>query len=315
METGVFGFAVPYGVLHAVGVLPRDVTLQPAPTGTPADSCIEPFIEPFMDPFAAAVLRNLAAGAFADMRTLVFLRESPGAVHACHYAGELRRRGVLRSGPVPFLLNLVPASDPAAHRFNLTELTRLNQVVPPGEIAAPYAGFKTLLRLQADARISGAEAFRLRADIAGGHPIRVAPAAADDRPRLALLGAPLGNDTLHRALDRTGALVFDQQAADQCRAARGRGLDQALAAQAANPFSARQPRPLYLAALRDSLTALKIDRAVWQVDPHDDLWGWLAPGVRTLCRDLGIAFTDLGFLPRWPAPQDLAGRSLAGGAV
>ncbi|MBV7407389.1 hypothetical protein [Maritimibacter sp. DP1N21-5] len=303
MRTGVLGFGVPYGVLASVGLEPVDVTLRQARAGTAADR----YIECFMDPFAVSVLRGLAAGDFDDLGALIFLRESPGAMIACQYAFELARRGVIpKSAPVPVMLNILPADHPAADRFNRAELARLVEVltalgwVPDEGVKAPSERFDALLAAQAEGVVSGADAFDIRA----GRRDEPRPHRAQG-PRLALLGAPFGNSVLHAALDRIGHLVLDQQALDQACAARGRGLDAALTAQAANPFAARQPKPLYLPGIAAALTEHRIDRVVWQVDPHDDLWGWLMPQVRDLCAGQGVGFADLGFLPRWPTPGDI----------
>lgn len=304
MRTGVFGFGVPYGVLAAIGLQPVDVTLRWSAPGTAADR----YIEPFMDPFAASVLRGMAAGDFDDLGAIVFLRESPGAMIACQYAVEMRKRGVMpKDAPVPIMLNILPADHPAANTFNRSELARLSEAL---ELLGWAAGhdvdsasddFDALLTAQADGAISGADAFDRRA----GLKDTASPYHAHGA-RIALLGAPLGNSALHVALDRIGALVLDQQALDQAAAARGRGLDVALRAQAANPFAARQPKPLYLPALSSALKEHHIDRVIWQVDPSDDLWGWLMPGLRDLCAQNAVEFTDLGTLPRWPTTNDIS---------
>lgn len=308
MEVGVFGFGVPFGMFHALGVAPRDLTLLNAPEGSPVDC----FIEAFMDPFATAVLRSLSTGTLDDLDLLVFLRESPGAVHAFHYACEFRSRGFLpTSAPDLHLLNIIPSNEPAVARFNQAEAARLvdKLITTSGSVEVSGDGwadrFEAVYRLQSEGRIAGETAFQERLEISrgGGNEVQACPPAKG--PRLALLGAPLGNAALHKRLDQMGALVFDQQAADQRLAARGVGLDLALAAQATNPFGARQPRPLYLRALEETLTAHSVDVVFWQVDTHDDLWGWLTPQLRKLCRDHGMGFTDLGFLPRWPTNSDL----------
>jgi len=322
LQIGVFGFGVPFGVLSALGIPVKDVTLFPASAGTAVDR----YLEDFMDPFSVAVLRNLSVGAFNDLSKLVFLRESPGAVHAFHYACELKSRGLLSPGaPSLFLLNLIPSEEPAALRFNKSELARLEDAVG-GEVWTTqepmpdkFKEFEKLFRMQTEGRIAGVEAFAARLQISrgGAFPIGTQQTfATDPRPRLALLGAPLGNATLHGLLGKVGALIFDQQAADQLMAARGATLDDALAGQAANPFAARQPKPIYLSGLEEILLTQRIDGVFWQVDTHDDLWGWLTLQVFELCGKLGIDFTDLGLLPRWPTLKELSEVSkIIGGAA
>lgn len=316
MRTGIFGFGAPLGVLAAVGIAPVDVTLRQARAATEADR----YIERFMDPFAASVLRGLAAGEFDDLDALIFLRESPGAMIACQYAFELARRGVISPhAPVPIMLNILPADHPAADRFNRTELSRLVETLTglgwraEDHVESHAGSFDRLLAAQSAGEVSGAEAFEARTGLAAGWTAPARPVEPTG-PRLALLGAPFGNSVLHAALDEHGLLALDQQALDQAYAARGEGLDAALSAQAGNPFAARQPKPLYLPAVRDALKEHRIDRVVWQVDPYDDLWGWMMPQVRDLCVGLGIGFTDLGFLPRWPTEAEVATLRLREGA-
>jgi hypothetical protein len=102
------------------------------------------------------------------------------------------------------------------------------------------------------------------------------PGPARPGPRLALAGAPLGGDGLHRWLDAQGALALDLQGPD---APEG--------------------------DVAELLAAHRIQTLVWQVDPHDDLHGWRAPGLRRACNGLGVRFVDLGFVPTWPTPADL----------
>mgnify|MGYP007100951808 CR=1 FL=1 len=307
MRIGVFGFGVPYGVLAAIGLRPVDITLNSAEPGTPVDR----YLEPFLDPFAKSVLRGMSTGAFDDMAAIIFLRESPGAMIACQYAFELRRRGAMpTTAPAPIMLNILPADHPAADRFNRAELSRLADTLGRlGWVADAAVGtvaekLDALIASQTNGEITGAAAFEARAALSTGEETAISTRARDGE-RIALLGAPLGNPTLHAALDGIGVLALDQQALDQAEAARGNGLDAALAAQAANPFAARQPKPIFGQAIGNTLVTHRIDRVVWQVDPNDDLWGWLMPQVRDLCVSQGVGFTDLGFLPRWPERADL----------
>ncbi|WP_238367435.1 hypothetical protein [Mesobacterium pallidum] len=311
MRIAIFGHGAPIGVLGAIGVTAHDVTLCEAPAGTAADR----YIEPFMDPFATSVLRGMAAGALDEFAAILFLRESPGAMHACLYAHELARRGVMpNAAPNAIMLNILPADDPAAGRFNRAELDRLTRTLTglgwQAGAARPLSPqLDDLLARQSAGQITGAAAFDARARLAAGGVVDVADAPTAG-PRLAILGAPLGNAALHAALDRIGTLALDQQALDQAHAARGVTLDAALSAQAANPFAARQPKAVFVPALAEALKTHQIDRVIWQRDPNDDLWGWLAPQVRDLCAARGIGWTDLGALPRWPTAADIAALTL-----
>ncbi|MGR3455355.1 hypothetical protein [Pseudooceanicola sp.] len=272
MRIAAFGHGLPHGLFAALGLRAEDVTLAPAP----ADPKIAPFLEPFMDPFAASLLHRLAGGALDGCDALIFLRESPGALPAFHYACEFERRGLLPpQAPRLHLLNLIPAATPAAEAYNRTELDRLRATLGPFGPPLPP-------------------------------PSPPAAPAPGPGPRHALLGAPLGNGRLHRLIARAGPLVFDQQAEDAARAAAGTTLSEALAAQAANPFAARQPADAYSPAIAREIASRRIARVVWQVDPHDDLWGWLAPDIRRIAAAAGADVLDLGTLPRWPSDADLA---------
>lgn len=306
MKVAVFGVAPPLGVFASIGLAVEDISLRWAARGTAADR----YLEPFMDPFMASVLRGLAAGDFADFGAIVFLRESPGALHAYLYACELQRRGGLPANtPALILINILNADSPAADRFNRAELDRLTKTLEqlgwrPQPTIAPHRQFADLIAAQAVGAVSGAGAFAARRQISQGATPSSGGAAAMSGPKIALLGAPLGNGALHTALDAVGHLVLDQQALDQEWAARGDDLTHALTAQASNPFAARQPKPVFVDAVAEALRAHAISRVFWQVEPHDDLWGWTAPQLRAVCETRGVRFTNLGFLERWPtAPQ------------
>jgi hypothetical protein len=308
MKIAIFGASAPLGILADRGLWVSDASYDAAAPLTPVDR----FVEPFMDPFARSVLRALAAGDLDPFGAVIFLRESPGAVHAYQYARELTRRGVIGAGaPLMILLNLIPSDSPAARAFNLSELDRVETALrdigwSPNAPRAPEAALHRLMAMQAQGLLSGAEGFARRLSLTRDGVCDLSPAPVDAGPRLALLGAPMGGNGLHAALDRIGTLVFDQQAADQAQAAAT-----TLENYAANPWAPRQPLPLYIAALRTALTDHQVERVFWQVDQNDDLWGWLLPQVRELCADLGVCFTDLGFLPRWPNRPDLQIEGLA----
>lgn len=312
MNIGVFGACAPLGVLAARGIVAHDVSLRRAAPHAPVDR----FVEPFMDPFAWSILRGLGAGALDDFGAIIFLRESPGALHAFHYAKELARRGVIGpNAPEPVLLNLIPSGTERARRFNLSELDRVEAVLrslgwAPTDVSSPEALLRDVLARQGAGQMGGAEAFECRLALTGGNAVPPAlptPRAPKLGARLALLGAPMGGAGLHQKLDQIGALIFDQQAAGQREAARD-----TLEGYAANPWAARQPKPLYLDALRAALTSRRIEHVFWQVDPHDDLWGWLWPQVQGICTALGCKVTNLGFLPRWPTSEQLDAKDFAG---
>lgn len=312
MRIGGFGFGLPHGLFSALGLAVEDTTLVEGV----ACEAIAGFIEPFMDPFAASVLHRLAGGSLNHYSALIFLRESPGAIPAFHYACEFERRGLLPAdSPQLILFNLIPAASDAARQFNDREIARLigeldrigwrpgsRDILAAGEVHA------RLLSAQSDGRVRAADTFELRAAIIGG---RQAPAdelkasQARSGRRTALLGAPLGNSLLHAILEEHSLLALDQQGLDLAWAVQGHDRQSALAAYTTNPFAARQPADLYMDAVEQLLAEHRIERVVWQVDRHDDLWGWLMPDIRALTNKLGVGFVDLGFLPRWPRMNDL----------
>lgn len=287
MEIGVFGHGVPYRTLSDLGIAPVDVTLN-RHADCPA---VASLIEPFMDPFAASFLNGLAGGALDHFDAIVMLRESPGALHAHQYGVEFGRRGMLGDdAPQLRLFNLIASAQPSVQRFNDRSCADLRAALG-GPLPIVIRGkLDGLVRAQAAGEFRGAEAFdqAFDRDGTGGLP----PAG----PRLALLGAPLGDSALHRCLERFGRIVFDQQIAD---------LAAATDDPVANPFGARQSADLYLDAIAEEFSARQVDQVVWQVDPQDDLWGWLRPDVARLAATLGLQFLDLGFLPRWPSDSDL----------
>ncbi len=308
MDIGGFGFGLPHGLFGAMGFQVTDVTLPPSPPHPP----IADFIEPFMDPFCASVLHRLAAGTLNHLAALIFMRESPGAVHAFHYACEFERRGALPAdAPRLILFNLIPVASSAADPFNQSEIARVKAELAQAECApsppkhpAPATALQSLEQAQAGGQISGADAFDLRAAIADSPIIAPAvqpPASSPPKsPRIALLGTPFGNSALHGLLDQIGTLAIDQQALDQTRAAAGDDFQTALAAQSANPYAARQPRDVFADTISETIFSQSIEQVVWQVDTHDDLWGWLAPDVHAASKRAGAGFIDLGHLPRWP---------------
>lgn len=312
MKIGGFGFGIPLTYFESRGLSVEDVTLDIGPAKSPASD----FIEPFMDPFAVSFLHRLANGDLDDFTTILVLRESPGAIFALHYGKELARKGVLsETAPELVVVNLIAATTPAVATFNSNELLRLRKAFGLAENPShfgdtPYQSesLEALMLAQEQARISGADAFEKRRSIAKFHTNKTpqhSQYAPQTERRFALLGGPLGNSKLHELIDENGHFLFDQQGRDQTYSARGDTVEAVFSAIAENPFSARQPRDVFTPALLSDLVRLKISDVVWQVDPHDDLWGWLMPAVRDAVKSAGIKFHNLGFLSRWPNDDDL----------
>jgi hypothetical protein len=304
MKTGAFGFGFPLAYFAARGLEIEDVTLDVAPSSSP----VSDFIEPFMDPFTASFLNRLANGDLDRFNTILIMRESPGAIFALHYGKELARKNMLpETAPELVAVNLIGASTPAVTAYNSKQLLYLCQKLglakgasQPGNFPDHCERLEALKQMQERSDISGAAAFEARQNTAKCNIGETSPQTAPTRQgkrRFALLGAPLGNAHLHELIDKNGALVFDQQGWDQTFSARK--------AMAENPFSARQPRDIFVAAVLSDLVKLNISDVVWQVDPHDDLWGWLMPTTRDAVDNAGMKFHDLGFLPRWPTDKDL----------
>lgn len=266
----IFGHGAPLAAPVLAGLPLEDVTRArhlPAP-----ESRIAPLLEPFLDPFVQSFLFGLEAGALRGAAIVVW-RQGPGALHAYRYAAELRRLGLLPPGPPLILWNRGDAE------FDAVQDDRLAQAlagVPRGATPDRAALLADLALCQSQGRVSGAEAFAARLALRRGRAVMPTPGPARPGPRLALAGAPLGGDGLHRWLDAQGALALDLQGPD------------------APPGD-----------LADLVAAHRIETLVWQVDPHDDLHGWRAPALRRVCATLGIRFVDLGFVPPWPTPADL----------
>lgn len=268
----IFGHDAPLQASVLAGLSRIDVTrLRHEPV---AGSRIAPLLEPFLDPFVRSFLFGLESGALQGAAIVVW-RQGAGALHAFRYAAEFRRLGLLPQDPPLILWNRGDAG------FDASEDARLGLAlagVPRGAQADRTAGLADLALWQTQGRVSGAEAFAARLLGRQGRGAWPTPGTARTGPRLALAGAPLGGDGLHRWLDVQGVLALDLQGPD------------------APP-----------GVTADLLAAHRIDALVWQVDPNDDLHGWRAPGVRRDCAALGIRFVDLGFVPTWPDPADLPG--------
>jgi putative transposase len=95
MRTAIFGHGAPLGVMAALGITAEDISLAAADPCAEADQ----FLEEFIDPFVRSVLRRLVAGQLDIYDQIIFFRDSPGAVHAFHYACEYERRGLLSDPP------------------------------------------------------------------------------------------------------------------------------------------------------------------------------------------------------------------------
>lgn len=278
-DVGVFGHGVPMGHPLLAGLSLRDLTHRHSPE--PGASRIAPLLEPFLDPFVRSFLFALERG-LPIVEAVVIWRQGPGALHAYRYAQELRRLGLLPDGPPLLLWNTARGDDEASRAFDAAQVARLTlalSALPRGIVLDRSGPLAALEQLQAEGRVSGAEAQRRRLVArASGQAVETAPGQVKRGPRLALAGAPLGNSVLHDWLDHRGALVLDLTGPD---APQG--------------------------DLETLLPDRRVEHLVWQVDPHDDLHGWRRHGVARLCEGLGIRFSDLGFLPAWPQPADLPG--------
>ena len=275
----LFGHGVPLSDPVLAGLAVRDVTrLYRAPI---PGSRVAPLLEPFLDPFVRAFLLGLEAGAFQDASLVVIWRQGAGALHAYRYAQELRRLGLVPALPRLHLWNRTGGETEAARAFDATQdaaLAALTAGLPRGPVRDREGPLAVLDARQAAGLISGSLAFahRLKAR-ATGLPAATETAGQTSGPRLALAGAPLGSDRLHRWLDRQGQLVLDLQGPD---------------------VPNRYP-------LERMLERRGVEILVWQVDPHDDLHGWKAPATHALCRRLGIRFVDLGYIPAFASFRDL----------
>ena len=266
----IFGHGAPLEAPVLAGLPLADVTRERHLPG-PA-SRVAPLLEPFLDPFVRSFLFGLESGAHQGAAIVVW-RQGAGALQAYRYACELRRLGLLPPGAPLILWNRGDAG------FDAVQDQRLAQAlaaVPRGPVADRRAPLADLALWQGQGRITGAQAFAARLAMRRGGAFVPAPGPVRQGPRLALAGAPLGGNGLHCWLDGQGVLALDLQGPD---------------APDGDPA--------------DLLAAHRIDTLVWQVDPHDDLHGWRAPGLRRDCARLGIRFVDLGFVPTWPDASDL----------
>ncbi|MFN4099062.1 MAG: hypothetical protein ACK4GT_04730 [Pararhodobacter sp.] len=273
-----FGHGVPLGDPVLAGLCVRDMTLRRYQE--PPGSRVAPMLEPFLDPFVRSFLLRLEAGAFDGAETILIWRQGAGALHAFRYAQEFQRLKLLPDGPPLLLWNRAVSKGAAAEAFDRAQDERLAEALAGlsrGPVIDRTGPLFALEALQAEGRITGAEAFQRRlAARAQGIAVDATPGPSACGPRLALAGAPLGGEGLHRWLDAQGALVLDLQGPD---------------APAGNPGVL--------------LKARQVETLIWQVDPNDDLHGWRKPGMQALCAHLRIRFTDLGFISSWPTLQDL----------
>ena len=282
----LFGHGVPMSDPVLAGLSVRDVTrLFRAPV---PESRVAPLLEPFLDPYVRGFLLGFEAGAFQDAALIVVWRQGTGALHAFRYAQELQRQGLLPATPRLHLWNRTAGDNPAARAFDATEDAALAARVdhlPRGPVVDREGPLAVLDARQAAGLISGAMAFarRLKAR-ATGLPVSTEPGPQTGGPRLALAGAPLGSDRVHRWMDAQGQLVLDLQGPD---------------------VPSRFP-------LERMLERRGVEALVWQVDPNDDFHGWNAPAMRARCDRLGIRFVDLGHIPAFPGFRDLP-ESLATG--
>lgn len=301
MNIGIFGFAIPYAAFGTRDIVVHNLTFDQDSQPSAADR----FIEPFMDPFASNFLRRLTNGALNHFGAVVMMRDCPGALVAFHYACQLDDMGLLpNSAPKLILCNLVTSAGPDVAAFNQQELKVLVSELAPftgpkvtsNPSQPPRRSAREVLSQQSNGRLSGSQAYTIWAgnSFPKTRENWISPNAAG--PRMALFGAPLGNDHLHQALDQIGVLAVDQQ----CLTSAWLDEHPNLAGFASNPLAARQSADLFLSHTEAILKQNSISKLLWQVDHHDDLWGWLAPSLRDMTRRLSCEFVDLGFLPRWP---------------
>lgn len=281
MTVLAFGHGLPLSDPALAGLALRDITRLFHPE--PPHSRIAPLLEPFLDPYARSFLFGLETGAFAGAALILVWRGGPGALHAYRYGAELRRLGLLPPGPPLHLWNTATGPGAAARQFNETERARLEtrlaglQRGNPQDFAGPS---QALAALQLAGGIDGATAQTRRLTArATGTPVETSVPLRPPPPgrRLALAGAPLGNSALQHWVEAQGRLVLDLTGPD---------------APPGDPA--------------DLIARHRIDALFWQVDPHDDLHGWRMPSLRDGCAPLGVVFHDLGFVPAWPGPADIA---------
>lgn len=335
----VYGHGFPREVLWLAGYEVVDETRPPAPVPAQAGSRISIFLEPFLDPYVRSFLLRLERGDFDRNPAVVFLRESPGALHAYQYALEFRRLGLLpEDGPVLLIFNLLLSSTEEALLFNAAELDRLNKVLSEVQptratsfeenlqhVSLRASILGRIAQAQSEGSISAVAAFNAR-NAAMSVPLEQSIERLELLPdatlsgqrapdlRFALLGSPLASDGLHRLVEEYGVLALDLQSGPAAPTVP-QNLVQAVLDFTENSLSPRQARPdAYVESLNPLLAAHRIETVLWQVDPVDDLWGWLMPNVRDLCERMDIGFIDLGFIPAWPDNASLgaARRQLRG---
>ena len=321
----VYGHGFPREIVWLAGYEAVDETRPDAPVALRDGSRISALLEPFLDPYVRSFLLLLEQGAFDRNPAVIFLRESPGALHAYQYALEFRRLGLLpEDGPALFIFNLLMSPDEEVSVFNAAELARLESFLR--EIQPRRAGSvrETLERVslrasllgqiaqaQSGGRLSGAAAFNTRnaamhmplarsievLNQLRGRDLRKPPAPDH---RFALLGSPLAGGGLHRVVEEFGTLALDLQSGLPAPTPP-KDLQQAVLQFSEASLSPRQARPnAFIEALEPLLAKHRIETVLWQVDPTDDLWGWLMPNMRDLCDRMQIGFIDLGFVPAWP---------------
>jgi len=332
-SVGFIGAGLPCTLALAGGCAAIDVECLEAPSDMPAPT--GELVEPFVDARVRRVLSQLASDRLAGIPALVFCRDDPVGHIAYIYSQELRRQGLISATPSFFLWNLVHRSGDAVRTFNKVQARRLedflvgcggarwSEAALVGAIEREGAR-RTARRALIDAtwlaRISGSEAFSLWR--AGGRlapeahaerieaTLRGASIPANGAMRIGLIGSPVVDPRLYRALERHGRIVADPHPAGLAAMPpapmlEGDPLSAVLRAEAENPFALRGlPVARHHAAIVAACVAAGCEAVALQFDPNDDHVGWDAPALRRALRDAGISLVELGFVPAEPAALD-----------
>jgi len=317
---GLFGDGVPYPLIQAAGALCADVKAPPladAENG-PQSKAIEQIAEPFLDDFTTRFLHRFATGAFDHFQALVFARDDVAGLAAYLYASEIRRQGIVASdGPVLHLWNLIHTDTPAAHRFNLNELARLNAMLAKLGLRADDEAVKEAIATEAarrtavDALTSGTvETFIYReagrwlspeAHISALKAVQANP-VSNAGPAFGIVGTACDSAVLRTICSDIGAIKADLMPYGQDWGFDLEGVVDAetlIRAIAVHPLHIRaNPPQKFGQELMSRLSGCDI--VISAVDRNDDSFGWEVPLLSQKLRDEGVKFIDLGFMPFRP---------------